>query len=61
MIIIIITVSRGNSRDTSNILLCLPALRQADGVLRKFWSNIHREGNIVMNKLFIEMLDPSLR
>ncbi|KAE8572959.1 estrogen related receptor [Halyomorpha halys] len=56
-----VTMIRGNSRDTSNILLCLPALRQADGVLRKFWSNIHRDGNIIMNKLFIEMLDPSLR
>lgn len=46
---------------TSNLLLCLPSLRQADQVVRRFWSNVHREGKVVMNKLFVEMLEAYLR
>lgn len=56
-----VTMIRGSSCETANILLCLPILRQADGVLRKFWLNIRENGTVVMNKLFVEMLDPSMR
>uniref|UniRef100_A0A0A9YA46 Steroid hormone receptor ERR2 n=1 Tax=Lygus hesperus TaxID=30085 RepID=A0A0A9YA46_LYGHE len=54
-------IMRGNSAEMANILLCLPVLRQADHTLRSFWTNVHRRGAVVMNKLFIEMLDPPLR
>ncbi|XP_055677055.1 steroid hormone receptor ERR2 isoform X2 [Lutzomyia longipalpis] len=43
------------------LLLLLPALRQADPIIRKFWSRIYREGNVTMNKLFLEMLEPVSR
>ncbi|KAL3287858.1 hypothetical protein HHI36_002316 [Cryptolaemus montrouzieri] len=39
------------------LLLCLPALRQADQVIRKFWLNIHHQNLVPMNKLFLEMLE----
>lgn len=52
---------RGNSADTTSLLLCLPILRQVDHTLRSFWVNIHRRGTIAMNKLFIEMLEPPLK
>jgi estrogen-related receptor ERR len=38
-------------------MLLLPALRQADHMVRQFWSNVHRDGNVTMNKLFVEMLE----
>lgn len=44
-----------------NLLLCLPALRQADLAVRRFWADVHREGKVVMNKLFVEMLEAYLR
>ncbi|XP_054257711.1 steroid hormone receptor ERR1 isoform X2 [Macrosteles quadrilineatus] len=44
-----------------SLLLCLPALRQADLAVRRFWTNIHREGKVIMNKLFVEMLEAYLR
>ncbi|KAF6216280.1 hypothetical protein GE061_000620 [Apolygus lucorum] len=56
-----VAIMRGNSAEMANILLCLPVLRQADHTLRSFWTNVHRRGAVVMNKLFIEMLDPPLR
>ncbi|XP_065221645.1 steroid hormone receptor ERR1 isoform X1 [Planococcus citri] len=40
-----------------NLLLCLPSLRQADQYIRRFWCGVHRDGKVVMNKLFIEMLE----
>lgn len=43
------------------LLLLLPSLRQADQIIRKFWVNICREGNVTMNKLFVEMLEPVSR
>lgn len=39
------------------LLLCMPALRQADQVVRRFWSNIHEHNLVPMNKLFLEMLE----
>ncbi|KAF7262888.1 hypothetical protein GWI33_003929 [Rhynchophorus ferrugineus] len=39
------------------LLLCLPALRQADHVVRRFWSNVHTQELVPMNKLFLEMLE----
>uniref|UniRef100_A0A8D8QR97 Steroid hormone receptor ERR2 n=1 Tax=Cacopsylla melanoneura TaxID=428564 RepID=A0A8D8QR97_9HEMI len=44
-----------------DILLCLPVLRQADQVVRRFWSSVHKEAKVVMNKLFVEMLEAYLR
>ncbi|XP_044745825.1 steroid hormone receptor ERR1 isoform X1 [Coccinella septempunctata] len=39
------------------LLLCLPALRQADQIVRKFWCNVHHQNLAPMNKLFLEMLE----
>lgn len=52
------------------LLLCLPALRQADQLIRQYWTRVHREtqttqtrqkNNVKMNKLFVEMLEASMR
>ncbi|CAD7004642.1 unnamed protein product [Ceratitis capitata] len=43
------------------LLLLLPALRQADGILRRFWRGICHEGKITVKKLFVEMLEPVSR
>lgn len=43
------------------LLLCLPALRQADFVVRKFWCSVHNQDLVPMNKLFLEMLEASNR
>lgn len=48
-------------RATQNMFLILPSLRQADGIVRKFWSNIYRTGKVPMNKLFVEMLEATSR
>jgi len=40
-----------------SLLLILPSLRDADTVLRTFWSHIKQEGQVPMNKLLIEMLE----
>ncbi|XP_043273452.1 steroid hormone receptor ERR1 isoform X2 [Venturia canescens] len=42
---------------TQNMFLVLPSLRQADGIVRKFWSSVYRTGKVPMNKLFVEMLE----
>jgi len=39
------------------LLLCLPALRQADHVVRRFWCDVHQQDLVPMNKLFLEMLE----
>ncbi|XP_055381346.1 steroid hormone receptor ERR2 isoform X2 [Condylostylus longicornis] len=39
------------------LLLILPSLRQADNIIRKFWLKVSREENVVMKKLFVEMLE----
>lgn len=44
-------------RATQNMLLVLPSLRQADGIVRRFWSTVYRTGKVHMNKLFEEMLE----
>ncbi|RWS15167.1 Estrogen-related receptor gamma-like protein, partial [Dinothrombium tinctorium] len=44
----------------SQILLSLPLLRQTDSIIRRFWNNVRREGNVPMNKLFVEMLESSI-
>ncbi|XP_011867578.1 PREDICTED: steroid hormone receptor ERR1 isoform X5 [Vollenhovia emeryi] len=44
-------------RATQNMLLVLPSLRQADGIVRRFWSGIYKTGKVPMNKLFEEMLE----
>ncbi|XP_015171692.1 PREDICTED: steroid hormone receptor ERR1 isoform X2 [Polistes dominula] len=44
-------------RATQNMFLILPSLRQADGIVRKFWSSVCRTGKVPMNKLFVEMLE----
>ncbi|CAO1344825.1 unnamed protein product [Diamesa serratosioi] len=43
------------------LLLLLPSLRQADHIIRRFWTSVHKEGNITMNKLFVEMLESCSR
>jgi len=40
-----------------NLLLVLPSLRDADTVLRMFWSQVKQEGRVPMNKLLVEMLE----
>jgi len=42
-----------------NLLLVLPSLRDADTVLRQFWSLVKQEGRVPMNKLLVEMLEAS--
>ncbi|XP_024887202.1 steroid hormone receptor ERR2 isoform X7 [Temnothorax curvispinosus] len=44
-------------RVTQNMLLVLPSLRQADGIVRRFWSSVYKTGKVPMNKLFEEMLE----
>ncbi|XP_044736033.1 steroid hormone receptor ERR2 isoform X2 [Chrysoperla carnea] len=40
-----------------HLLLSMPALRQADYAVRRFWSDIHQRNLVPMNKLFLEMLE----
>ncbi|XP_012285432.1 steroid hormone receptor ERR2 isoform X3 [Orussus abietinus] len=47
-------------RATQNMFLVLPSLRQADGVVRRFWSSVYRTGKVPMNKLFVEMLEAAI-
>lgn len=44
-------------RAIQNMFLVLPSLRQADGIVRRFWSSVYRTGKVTMNKLFVEMLE----
>ncbi|XP_029169486.1 steroid hormone receptor ERR2 isoform X8 [Nylanderia fulva] len=44
-------------RATQNMFLVLPSLRQADGIVRRFWSTAYRLNKVSMNKLFEEMLE----
>ncbi|XP_011312293.1 steroid hormone receptor ERR2 isoform X2 [Fopius arisanus] len=44
-------------RATQNMFLVMPSLRQADGIVRRFWSSVYRTGKVPMNKLFVEMLE----
>ncbi|XP_025156383.1 steroid hormone receptor ERR2 isoform X12 [Harpegnathos saltator] len=44
-------------RATQNMFLVLPSLRQADGIVRRFWSSVFKTGKVPMNKLFVEMLE----
>lgn len=39
------------------LLLLLPSIRQAEQVIRKFWIDVYRNGNVNMKKLFVEMLE----
>lgn len=43
------------------LLLLLPALRQADSILRTFWRNVNAKGTVSLKKLFAEMLEPGSR
>lgn len=43
------------------LLLLLPALRQADSILRCFWRNVNAKGSVTLKKLFAEMLEPISR
>ncbi|XP_026478216.1 steroid hormone receptor ERR2-like [Ctenocephalides felis] len=53
-------VSSSNAQSQlQNLLLILPTLRQADYVVRKFWTAVNHDGKISMNKLFVEMLEAS--
>lgn len=47
----------GVINQVQQLLLCMPALRQADHVVRKFWSDVHQQDLVPMNKLFLEMLE----
>ncbi|XP_044598304.1 steroid hormone receptor ERR2 isoform X6 [Cotesia glomerata] len=54
------TVRQGQAvRATQNMFLILPSLRQADNIVRRFWSSVYRTGKVTMNKLFVEMLEAS--
>lgn len=44
-------------RAIQNMFLIMPGLRQADSIVRRFWSNVYRTGKVPMNKLFVEMLE----
>uniref|UniRef100_T1IPY4 Estrogen-related receptor n=1 Tax=Strigamia maritima TaxID=126957 RepID=T1IPY4_STRMM len=59
----VVSVLRPNNPQLhlGNLLLCLPILRQVDTIMRRFWSNVRRDGKVPMNKLFIEMLESHLR
>ncbi|CAG9863699.1 unnamed protein product [Phyllotreta striolata] len=46
---------------TQQLLLCLPALRQANHVVRRFWCDVHQRDLVHMNKLFLEMLEAYCR
>ncbi|PRD31114.1 UNVERIFIED_CONTAM: Esrrg [Trichonephila clavipes] len=41
----------------SQLMLCLPLLRQLDTEVRLFWSNVRKDGKVTLNKLFVEMLE----
>ncbi|XP_037813181.1 steroid hormone receptor ERR2 [Lucilia sericata] len=43
------------------LLLLLPALRQADSILRNFWRSVKAKGLVTLKKLFAEMLEPVSR
>lgn len=51
----------GALNQVQQLLLCMPALRQADQVVRKFWSDVHQQDLVPMNKLFLEMLEAYCR
>lgn len=51
----------GNAAHVNNLLLALPMLRQCDGAVKRFWGGVRREGKVVMNKLFVEMLEAHFR
>lgn len=40
-----------------HLLLILPSIRQTEQIVRKFWIDVYRNGNINMKKLFVEMLE----
>lgn len=40
-----------------HLLLLLPSIRQTEQIIRKFWIDVYRNGNINMKKLFVEMLE----
>lgn len=52
--------SLNSSLHVSQMLLCLPLLRQTDGAIRRFWINVRRDGKVPMNKLFVEMLESNI-
>jgi len=39
------------------LLLVLPSLREADHLLRTYWSNVRKDGIVPMNRLLVEMLE----
>ncbi|VEN51964.1 unnamed protein product [Callosobruchus maculatus] len=47
----------GVLNQVQQLLLCLPSLRQANYVVRRFWSDVHQQDLVPMNKLFLEMLE----
>ncbi len=40
-----------------NLLLMLPSIRQADALVRRFWTKVQQEGKVQLNKLLVEMLE----
>lgn len=42
------------------LLLLLPSLRQANEIIKRFWREIHKNGEMTLKKLFSEMLEPVL-
>lgn len=51
----------GTLLHVQQLMLCMPALRQADQVVRKFWLEVHQQDLVPMNKLFLEMLEACYR
>ncbi|XP_074042238.1 estrogen-related receptor isoform X2 [Leptinotarsa decemlineata] len=51
----------GVMNQIQQLLLCLPALRQANYIVRRFWSDVHQQDLVPMNKLFLEMLEAYCR
>lgn len=40
-----------------NLLLLLPSIRQADIKMRQFWRTVHKQGDVPLKKLLLEMLE----
>lgn len=51
-------VRSGNpSLHVQNLLLVLPSIRQADGIVRRFWKKVQTDSKVNLNKLLMEMLE----
>lgn len=47
----------GNTKRLGHLFLLLPPITQIKGLLKNFWSDIKKDGRVIMHKLFLEMLE----